>query len=128
MTNRGSSFSRCIAKDVVCKGLDHGTFVLTLRSCKFMIFLKGDAKFKFRLLLEGVIGRGKRAFVEIDRPSIPEISRETKPKRLNTEPVQCQLRGDCLLGCVRGKRQAGVSDLQGASFLVIRKSIYDGSS
>ena len=64
----------CIAKDVVCKGLDHGTFVLTLRSCKFMIFLKGDAKFKFRLLLEGVTGRGKRAFIEIDRPSIPKIS------------------------------------------------------
>ncbi|KAF3584961.1 hypothetical protein F2Q69_00030290 [Brassica cretica] len=44
-----------IAKDVVAKGLDHDTFVLSLR--------------------------------------------EIKPKKLDTEPVRSQLRGDFLLGC-----------------------------
>ncbi|KAF3535067.1 hypothetical protein F2Q69_00022632 [Brassica cretica] len=46
-----------IAKDVVAKGLDHDTFVLSIRP-----------------------------------------SREIKPKKLDTEPVRSQLRGDFLLG------------------------------
>ncbi|KAF2535688.1 hypothetical protein F2Q68_00021964 [Brassica cretica] len=46
-----------IAKDVVAKGLDHDTFLLSRRS-----------------------------------------SREIKPKKLDTEPVRSQLRGDFLLG------------------------------
>ncbi|KAF2617584.1 hypothetical protein F2Q68_00039639 [Brassica cretica] len=46
-----------IAKDVVAKGLDHDTFVLSIMS-----------------------------------------SREIKPKKLDTEPVRSQLRGDFLLG------------------------------
>ncbi|KAF2610030.1 hypothetical protein F2Q70_00011543 [Brassica cretica] len=115
-----------IAKDVVGQGLGHGTFLLTLRSCSFTIVLKGDAEFLFRLLLEGVIDRGQRALVQIDRPSLSGLSvlrwpivvendspLKTKPKKFDTEPVRSQLRDDCLLGCDRGKRKAEASEPQG---------------
>ncbi|KAF3599131.1 hypothetical protein F2Q69_00034619 [Brassica cretica] len=50
----------------------------------------------------GVVSRGPKAFVEIDRPSMPELScfkmahGETKPKSLDPEPVQSQFRGQDL--------------------------------
>lgn len=56
-----SDWSSCrsiIAKDVVCKRLDHYTFVLTLSSSYFGIILKGDAKLWYGLFRDGVIGRG----------------------------------------------------------------------
>ncbi|KAF3519966.1 hypothetical protein DY000_02059796 [Brassica cretica] len=88
-----------IAKDVVGQGLDHGTLTF----------------------------KGQRALVEIDRPSLQELSvlrwlivieddsmfRKMYPKRFNTELVRSQLRDDCLLGCDRGERNAEASEPHG---------------
>ncbi|KAG2292924.1 hypothetical protein Bca52824_039593 [Brassica carinata] len=62
-----------IAKDVVAKGLDHDTFAAVNKVKSVRIALKGDALF-------------------------PLFPREIKPKKLDTEPVRSQLRGDFLLG------------------------------
>nr|VDD44472.1 unnamed protein product [Brassica oleracea] len=63
---RCSNRAHFIAKDVVAKGLDHDTFVLSIRSSRLESSLKGMM--------------------------------EIKPKKLDTEPVRSQLRGDFLLG------------------------------
>ncbi|WZZ03250.1 hypothetical protein YC2023_089171 [Brassica napus] len=45
-----------IAKDVVGQELDHGTLTF-----KFTIVLKGDGKYWFRPLVEGIIDRGPKS-------------------------------------------------------------------
>ncbi|KAF3493810.1 hypothetical protein DY000_02053201 [Brassica cretica] len=93
-----------IAKDVVGQGLDHGTLTF----------------------------KGQRALVEIDRPSLQELSvlrwlivieddsmfRKMYPKRFNTELVRSQLRDDCLLGCDRGERNAEASFTRNVSAVI----------
>ncbi|KAF3607343.1 hypothetical protein DY000_02046871 [Brassica cretica] len=72
-----------IAKDVVGKGLNHGTFVLTPKPCQV-----------------------SRSFHVLRWPMGVENDlcfRETKPKSLDPEHVQSQFRGYFLLGYIQGK-------------------------